>query len=474
MSRNFLQEFLEAVAERGRGLIGLERPSSQVRSADLLALSNALLTGRGEVSGVALAQQWLDAYAAADDEHRRRHLAALADGFGPDQSRLDAAIETYLGDKSPRTMAELSAAAEPRRQELFRRLNRPAGGTAALVRLREDVLAGLPDNDRLEALDADLAHLFSSWFNRGFLMLKRIDWTTPANILAKIIQYEAVHTIHSWEDLRSRLEPSDRRCFAFFHPQMADEPLVFVEVALTQDIPATIAPLLALERKPIRAEEATTAVFYSISNCQTGLRRVSFGNLLIKQVVEELRRDLPKLKNFVTLSPVPGFMGWLKRELAKEEPHIPGVADLTVLEGLFRPAEQGGAGPTEAMREAQLAAAAHYFLVARTPSGAPIDPVARFHLGNGARLERINWRGDVSPNGLRQAGGLMVNYLYDLDAIEDNHEAFANQGVIAASPAVRKLLKATETKPVRRKTALPALPPPAPSPKAAGRPSSNP
>ncbi|QEN87051.1 MCD, Malonyl-CoA decarboxylase MCD [Labrys sp. KNU-23] len=474
MSRNFLQEFLEAVAERGRGLIGLERPASPVRSGDLLALSNALLTGRGEVSGVALAQQWLDAYAAADEEQRRRHLAALADGFGPDQPRLDAAIEAYLQDKSPRAMAELSVAAEPRRQELFRRLNRPAGGTAALVRLREDVLAGLPGNETLEALDADLAHLFSSWFNRGFLMLKRIDWTTPANILAKIIQYEAVHTIHSWDDLRSRLEPSDRRCFAFFHPQMADEPLVFVEVALTQDIPATIAPLLALERKPIRAEDATTAVFYSISNCQTGLRRVSFGNLLIKQVVEELRRDLPKLKSFVTLSPVPGFMGWLKRELAKDEPHIPGVADLTVLEGLFRPAEQGGTGPTEAMREAQLAAAAHYFLAARTSSGAPIDPVARFHLGNGARLERINWRGDVSPNGLRQAGGLMVNYLYDLDAIEDNHEAFANQGVIAASPAVRKLLKASETKPVRRKTAVPALPPPSRSADPAPRPRPNP
>ncbi|WP_448951870.1 malonyl-CoA decarboxylase [Labrys neptuniae] len=459
MSKNFLQEFLEAVAERGRGLIGLDWSGSQARSSDLLGLSQSLLTGRGEVSGTALAQQWLDAYARADEGQRRHHLLALAEGFGPDQPRLDAAIQAYLADKSPRTMAELNAAAEPRRQELFRRLNRVAGGTAALVRLREDVLAALRGDDRLEVLDQDLAHLFSSWFNRGFLMLRHIDWATPANILAKVIQYEAVHTIHSWDDLRSRLEPPDRRCFAFFHPQMADEPLVFVEVALTRDMPATIAPLLDLKRQPIPAEEATTAVFYSISNCQTGLRRVSFGNLLIKQVVEELRRDLPRLKAFVTLSPVPGFTAWLKRELGKENPVIPGVADLALLEGLLEPAEQGGSGPTEAVREAGLAAAAYYFLAAKTPAGTVIDPVARFHLGNGARLERINWRGDVSPNGLRQSGGLMVNYLYDLDAIEANHEAFANQGVIAASSAVRKLLKTAPSKMARSKPAMAALPP---------------
>ena len=335
----------------------------------------------------------------------------------------------------------LHKAAEPRRQEVIRRLNLAPHGTEALVRIREELARHLKTHPDLEALDADFAHLFSSWFNRGFLVLRRIDWTTPANILEKIIRYEAVHTIRDWDDLRRRLQPSDRRCFAFFHPQLLDEPLIFVQVALAKEIPAAIGTLLAEDREPIAADQATTAVFYSISNCQEGLRGVSFGNFLIKQVVEDLKRELPGLNTFVTLSPVPGFAGWLARERANETSSLVTVQDRAALALLDQPDWNEDAGKREAVRAALIPIAAAYMLKAKTPSGKPVDPVARFHLGNGARLERLNFLGDLSPRGMKQAHGLMVNYLYKLDDIETNHERFADKGEVVAATAVRKLLR---------------------------------
>jgi len=277
----------------------------------------------------------------------------------------------------------------------------------------------------------------SSWFNRGFLVLRRIDWSTPANILEQIIRYEAVHEIRDWNDLRRRIDPIDRRCYAFFHPQLTDEPLIFVEVALTETIPTAIAPLLAAERQPVPIERARTAVFYSISNTQKGLGGISFGSFLIKQVVEELRRELPKLDTFITLSPVPGFMQWLKQ--ADDVP----VTDeeRTLLESLDKPDWFENPELTAQLRAVLEPLAAHYFLKARTPKGRLIDSVARFHIGNGARLEKIDWLGDLSPKGVRESAGIMVNYLYRLEDIEKNHEAYANQGEIAASSAVKKMLK---------------------------------
>jgi malonyl-CoA decarboxylase len=299
--------------------------------------------------------------------------------------------------------------------------------------MRETLLKVAKDDPALEAFDRDFRHLFASWFNRGFLVLRRIEWTTPANILEKIIRYEAVHEISTWEELRRRLDPPDRRLYAFFHPALTDEPLIFVEVALTSAIPDAIQPLLAPDRAGISPAAATTAAFYSISNAQGGLAGVSFGNFLIKQVVEDLRRELPKLSTFVTLSPVPGFARWLAGERGAPESRFLNPEARKALEAM-----EAGETPEGADRQlASLAAA--YFLIARTPSGKVIDAVARFHLNNGARLERLNLRGDLSPSGKRQALGLMVNYLYDLDHIETNHEAFANRGVVAASSAVRKL-----------------------------------
>jgi malonyl-CoA decarboxylase len=447
LTPSFLSDLLSTLTDRGRALLRSTfsgNGEATLSDQELIQLGETLLSRRGEATGVALAQSLLAGYAAASDEDRAGFLNSLADRFGPDHARLDAAIDAYrAGDVS--AIGQLHQAAEPRRQELIRRLNLAPGGTAALVQMREALLDHLADNGELRAVDRDFVHLFASWFNRGFLVLRRIDWTTPAHILEKIIRYEAVHAIEDWDDLRNRLAPPDRRCYAFFHPQLVDEPLIFVEVALTKTVPAAIAPLLDRARPVSNAQDATTAVFYSISNTQKGLGGISFGNFLIKQVVEELKQDLPNLYTFVTLSPVPGFASWLKRERDNDD----GPFDTAQKETLALLDTDGwwrDATVTERLREPMLAAAAHYFLVARDGRGRQIDPVARFHLGNGARLDQLNFLGDVSEKGLQQSYGLMVNYRYALDEIESNHEAFAEKGTVAAASAIRKLVKPAAVK----------------------------
>jgi malonyl-CoA decarboxylase len=434
----FLQGLIETLTERGRAVLGRRSARAQAEHRDLEALGEALLSRRGEASGVALAQALLAAFDRADERERLQFLSSLADRFGPDRRAIELAIAAYQkrteGDRS--ALDALKVAAEPRRQELIRRLNLAPQGTAALVRMREVLLSLLPAHPELQSVDDDFVHLFSSWFNRGFLVLKPIDWNTSASILEKIIRYEAVHAIQDWDDLRNRLEPGDRRCYAFFHPQLVDEPLIFVEVALTREIAGAIAPLLDKSRSAIDAREASTAVFYSISNTQKGLAGVSFGNFLIKQVVQDLARELPNLKTFVTLSPVPGFANWVRRELkAEASPVIDDDARRAV-------AAIDGGGNVEEARAAITSLAAFYFLKAKQPSGRPVDPVARFHLGNGARLERLNFLGDGSAKGMKQSFGVMVNYLYALGDIEANHEAFAEHGTVVASEAVRKALRA--------------------------------
>jgi malonyl-CoA decarboxylase len=437
-NRAYFSGLLQSVADRGRALVGIRR-AAPVGVEVLLNLSGKLLRGRGEASGAATARAILDSYGALGPAERRAWLEGAARRFGPDLVALAAAARAFLEAPDDAKAADLSDRAEPTRQELVRRLNHAPGGTLALVRMREDILDAMRENAPLQALDRDFLHLFASWFNRGFLVLRRIDWMTPANILEKIIRYEAVHAIRGWEDLRRRLEPPDRRLYAFFHPALADEPLIFVEVALTMAIPDAIQPLLAPERAPLSPAAATTAVFYSISNAQRGLQGVSFGNFLIKQVVEDLRRELPRLQTFVTLSPAPGFRAWIARERADPTSPALSIEARRALDLTDHPQWTAKAGAAEAVARAIPPLAARYFLHARSSSGRALDPVARFHLGNGARLERLNPRGDLSDAGLEQSLGLMVNYLYDLDHIEENHEAYANRGEIAASSAVRKL-----------------------------------
>jgi malonyl-CoA decarboxylase len=438
MNNAFFSDLLASISERGRTLLRRGGSSDDRQDAsELIELCEALLSGLGEASGTAMARELLDRYHHLDEAGRLSFFETLARSYGPDREKLAEAIETWRAQPSDEDASDLHFASEPRRQELIRRLNRAPGGTSELVAMRADLLLLMNGHKELAALDRDVVHLLASWFNRGFLVLRRIDWSTPANILEKIIRYEAVHEIRDWNDLRRRIDPIDRHCYAFFHPALVDEPLIFVEVALTESIPGAIAPLLAADRQPVPIERARTAVFYSISNTQRGLGGISFGSFLIKQVVQELQRELPKLENFVTLSPVPGFMAWLKQV---EDAPI-SEEGRALLDQLDRPDWFEDAEPAAQLRSVLEPLAAHYFLKARTPKGRLIDSVARFHLGNGARLERIDWLGDLSPKGLRESAGFMVNYLYRLEDIEKNHEAYANHGEIAASSTVKKLLK---------------------------------
>ena len=410
-------------------------PPAPLDRASQLAAS--LLSERGEASGALIARELHDAIRALDPEARYGFQRFLATAFHPDQAALRAAAERYLADGTAEAAAALAKAADPPRQEVLRRMNMAPGGTAALVSMRSEIGARLGREPELKLLDADLKHLFASWFNRGFLTLQRIDWQSPAAVLEKLIAYEAVHEIHGWDDLRRRLAP-DRRCFAFFHPALPGEPLIFVEVALLEGLAAAVPPLLLQDFDTYaawaQAARADTAIFYSISNCQDGLRGISFGNSLIKQVVEELRSEFPRLNCFSTLSPVPGFRRWLSRH-AEDDDH---------LSALLREAD-GQAwwqdpARNEKLRSGLLRSCAQY-LTQSAAAGRRIDPVARFHLGNGARLERINWLGNTAPRAIQESFGIMVNYLYDHDSIEDNHEAFARDGRIVRAPAVDMLLR---------------------------------
>jgi malonyl-CoA decarboxylase len=444
MNVSFFGELLQTISERGRALLdrGRDRRNGvSARSESLVELCEDLLSGRGEASGVALAREIFGRYGELTTGPRIAFFEALAQRFGPEQARMENAIAAWREKPEDGTAAEVHAASEPRRQELFRRLNLAPGGTVALVHMREQLMDVLGHRDDLAAVDEDFIHLFSSWFNRGFLVLRRIDWSTPAIVLEKIIRYEAVHAIHDWEDLRRRIDPPDRHCYAFFHPALVDDPLIFVEVALSRDIPAAIAPILATGREIVEPDKMRTATFYSISNCQRGLSGVSFGNFLIKQVVEEIRREMPKLSTFVTLSPVPGFAAWLAQERGNANSTALTETEKTALAALDRPDWWRDAETAERLEDPLMRAAAWYFLRARSKRGLPIDAVARFHLGNGARLERINWLADTSDKAIAQADGLMVNYLYDLDDIEKNHETYAEGRTVVASNSVQRLLR---------------------------------
>ena len=444
MNTSFFGELLQTISERGRALLaGDRRGAPAARSENLVELCEDLLSGRGEASGVARAREILGHYAELTTGPRIAFFEALAERFGTDPARLEQAIASWRVNPSDLTAAEVHAASEPRRQELFRRLNLAPGGTVALVRMREQLMDFLGHRQKdLAAVDADFVHLFSSWFNRGFLVLRHIDWSTPAIVLEKIIRYEAVHEIRGWDDLRRRIDPPDRRCYAFFHPALVDDPLIFVEVAVEREIPGAIAPILASGRQQfVEPDKARIAVFYSISNCQRGLTGVSFGNFLIKQVVEEICRELPKLTTFVTLSPVSGFARWLAGELKDENSSAINAGDRITFELLERPHWWTDPEIFSQLEGPLMRAAAWYFLRARNRRGTPVDPVARFHLGNGARLEQINWLADTSERAIEQAYGLMVNYQYDLDHIEKNHEAYAEGRTVVASGAVQRLLR---------------------------------
>ncbi len=423
----FLQRLLGSASPRPGAL-----SHAAVRSARRVAsICHELQSQRGEGSGAFIAREALTAYQSLDEPALEVFFAILVKEFSLDPEAVGRSADAYRKDPSFGNLVRLQRAVESPRQELFRRLNMAPGGTGVLLEMRRRLLRGLAEHPHWADIETDLAHLFRSWFNRGFLVLQRIDWRTSALVLEKLIQYEAVHEIQGWHDLRRRLQ-ADRRCYAFFHPALPDEPVIFIEVALTHGMSAKVQPLLALDSPVVDPASADCAIFYSITNPQEGLRGISFGNLLIKQVAEDLGREFPRLKTFATLSPIPGFRTWLASGTGLREGD-PSHAELAALLAKLDAQDwfKDKARAAEILK--QLTRLCAYYLLCVKQDDEPLDAVARFHLGNGARLERLNWLGDISAAGMRRAAGLMVNYVYRLDDVERNHEAYARESRIVAS-----------------------------------------
>ena len=406
---------------------GPRNPSRAARK--VVQLCRNLLSERGEVSGTLLAGEALAAYQALDETSRDGFFDLLVQEFSPDPEQVGRAGDDYRANPSAENLERLQNAVEAPRVELFQRLNLAAGGTGTLVELRARMLRLLDLNPHWEPVVSDLERLLIAWFNRGFLELRRIDWRTSALVLEKLIRYEAVHEIHGWNDLHRRLE-ADRRCYAFFHPALPDEPIIFIEVALTRGMSDKVQPLIDPGAPVLPAESADCAMFYSITNCQEGLRGVPFGSFLIKQVVEDLGRELPRIRKFATVSPVPGFRDWLAAN--------PELAPLHAK--LAQPDWWQDKKLSEELRLELVPWCARYLLQAKNRRE-PLDPVARFHLRNGARLERINWLGDISPVGMQRSAGIMVNYFYRLSDLESNHEAYTHDYEVVSTSEIESLAR---------------------------------
>ena len=383
---------------------------------DIEVLCHALFENNSEGTNLVISQSILSKYGDMDDAAKLGFFEFLCNDMSFDVDAATQALEAYQTDANRTTYQRFVDGSRPKRHVVFQNLNLVVGATEMLVAMRKDLLRLARKHPAIAQVDVDLKTMFEAWFNRGFLVLRPINWQSPAHILEKIIAYEAVHEITSWSDLRARLEPADRRCFAFFHPSMPDEPLIFVEVAFVKGLPNSIQAILSDSRTVLAVDEADTATFYSISNCQAGLAGISFGNSLIKQVAAELHRDYKGLKTFVTLSPIPSYSKW---------------------------AIENGVSADE---KTQLQSAAYYLTKAKGRMNAPYDPVARFHLGNGASVHAVHANADISPKGMQQSAGMMVNYLYDLSKVEANHTNFVEHGEITVSKAVKALADATENK----------------------------
>ena len=395
------------------GLRGFGRLHKDINKA-----VESVMSTSGEVSSMVYAEHLLKLIEDQNDAGLIKFLKNLLKNYDIDTKRLIKDAQIYSSEKNEQNLANIKTSSEPKWVELFRRLNSTSSGTYRLVKLRERIRS-LKDDD-LKTFDSGLLNLFKYWFNPSFLVLEKIDWETQANILEKIIEYEAVHEINSWDDLRSRLAPIDRQCFAFFHPLIPNDPLIFVEVALCKNIPKSIQEIIKIDRNEIDAEDANTAVFYSISNCHNGLLGISFGNFLIKQVANTLKRELPKLNQFQTLSPLPGLMKWMEN-----------YAPVT-----FERCSENNCSDDELMKQT-----IRYLTESNRKDGMPNDSVARFHIGNGASLERINLKADLSDKGLQQSFGIMANYLYDLDIVEENHELFFKDKIVKTSHRIKALKK---------------------------------
>ncbi|RCL44649.1 MAG: decarboxylase [SAR86 cluster bacterium] len=410
---SFFQNIISSIMRNPlrKGLFGGEEFG--VLHKDINKALDAVMSTSGEVSSLVYAEHLLNLIEALNDQDLITFLQTLSAKYDIDPGALSKATVNYSKEKNQANLEKVTKSSEPLWVELFRRLNTTQDGTVKLIRLRERIRGLLKDNPEIAFFNSSLLSLFKGWFNPSFLVLEKIDWSTPANILEKIIEYEAVHEINSWDDLRARLAPDDRRCFAFFHPLIPDEPLIFVEVALCNKTPESINEVIKIDREIVNYKDINTAVFYSISNCQDGLSGISFGNFLIKQVAHKLKQEVDSIEKFVTLSPVPGFVRWLE---SKSKDQNIDDDNLTAEALLYLTASE---------REDKL----------------PNDPVARFHLGNGAILEKINLNADLSKKGILQSKGMMVNYLYNLELLEKNHELFFKTKNVQQSDEIKSLKK---------------------------------
>lgn len=433
---SFFHDLMTSILEK-RSNISKDIASSQPQGSksDLASLCQQILCGKGEVSEMSIAAEIISTYQASSEEEKLEFFRMLTGEYDIDLDILQETLRNYRETQSSADLWHLLEAAEPNRQEVFRRINRAPGATHSLVKMREDLFTFMRNDNDLKRVDIDFEHLFGSWFNRGFLVLQPIDWNTPAHILEKVIKYEAVHEISDWSELRRRLEPSDRRCYAFFHPAIPSEPLIFVEVALTKSIPRAVNTVLREDRERVSENEATTAVFYSISNCQKGLRGISFGNFLIKQVASELASSLPNLDTFVTLSPLPGFARWFKQKAEQE----PNSIYSSIYLGISSLTPHNKLAEIQKYKRELISIAAQYLVIERHKDGLAVDPVARFHLGNGASLHAIHFEANLSPKGVEQSFGIMVNYRYDLAQVEANHEAYITRGDIQTPSEIHQL-----------------------------------
>ena len=415
---SLFQNILSSVMKGTRRLNRLGSKSFGTLYKDINKATESVMSTTGEVSTQVYAEHLLNLIEDLDDKRLSTFLKNLLSKYDIDTKILLKNAKNYSSEKNEKNYQEISNSSEPRWIELFRRLNSTPNGTYRLVKMRERIRS--LNNEDFKILDYGLLRLFKYWFNPSFLVLERIDWETPANILEKIIQYEAVHEINSWKDLRARLAPKDRQCFAFFHPLIPNDPLIFVEVALCSGVPKSIQKIIKIDRQEIDVEEANTAIFYSISNCHNGLLGISFGNFLIKKVAKNLKRELPELNQFLTLSPLPGFMKWMEE-----------YAPIT-----FERCSEKNCSDDELMKKA-----IKFLTESDRKDGMPNDPVGRFHVGNGASLERINLNADLSEKGLIQSYGVMANYLYDLNVVEENHETFFKNKIVPVSNEIQTLKK---------------------------------
>ena len=415
---SFFQNIITSVMKGTRRLNRLGSKRFAKLHNNINKAVDSVMSTTGEVSSLVYAEHLLNLIEDQDDKGLKKFLKDLLKNYDIDTKTLLKDIKNYSSNKNAENFEKLRDSSEPDWIELFRRLNSTSNGTYRLVKLRERIRS-LNDED-LKTFDLRLLKLFKYWFNPSFLVLEKIDWETPANILEKIIEYEAVHEINSWDDLRARLAPIDRQCFAFFHPLIPNDPLIFVEVALTTGIPKSIQKIINLDRQEIEIEDANTAIFYSISNCHNGLLGISFGNFLIKQVASNLKRELPDLNQFMTLSPLPGFMKWMEE---------------------YSPISFERCTDKNCSEDELTKNAIKYLTHSERDDGMPNDPVSRFHIGNGASLERINLNADTSEKGMTQSYGVMANYLYDLDVVEENHEIFFKNKVVPVSSEIESLKK---------------------------------